>query len=224
MDAGRDHDGRQGRALRVLLVGGRAERRQQVAQAVRLSGWELVGSVTEPEDAVRLTRCSQPEVVLLDVRVLGGGPALVRRLRRELPGVAVLLAGPARAATEVVELLDSGACGYLSVQSPGAVARALQAAAQGELVLPRDVVRTLLTELQSRVSSTAPTSGPLSRLTAREWSVVRLLRQGLGTGEVALELGIEPVTVRSYVAAAKRKLGSDDREGVLTHVRDLLLA
>jgi DNA-binding NarL/FixJ family response regulator len=57
-------------------------------------------------------------------------------------------------------------------------------------------------------------------LTAREWEVLDLMRQGLSTRRIADRLFITPATVRSHVAAVMKKLGVSAREDVIRLVND----
>jgi two-component system NarL family response regulator len=57
------------------------------------------------------------------------------------------------------------------------------------------------------------------RLTPREWEVLQLLDEGLGTSEIGDRLFVADVTVRSHLAAIIRKLGVGDRSGALQALR-----
>jgi DNA-binding CsgD family transcriptional regulator len=52
-------------------------------------------------------------------------------------------------------------------------------------------------------------------LTAREWEVVELLLRASTTSEIALELGVAPVTVRRHLGSVERKLGVATRAEVV---------
>jgi DNA-binding NarL/FixJ family response regulator len=62
--------------------------------------------------------------------------------------------------------------------------------------------------------------GPVE-LTAREWEVSTLLRNGFTTREIAGRLGLSPVTVRRHVSSILKKLGAGDRQAA---VRTLTLS
>jgi DNA-binding NarL/FixJ family response regulator len=56
-------------------------------------------------------------------------------------------------------------------------------------------------------------------LTAREWEVGELLRDGQSTAEIAQRLGLSPVTVRRHVGLLLRKIGAADREDAIAKLR-----
>ena len=53
--------------------------------------------------------------------------------------------------------------------------------------------------------------GAESGLTSREWQVLELLRDGMGTSEIARRLVLSPVTVRTHVSSILAKLRVADR-------------
>jgi DNA-binding NarL/FixJ family response regulator len=57
-------------------------------------------------------------------------------------------------------------------------------------------------------------------LTAREWEVGELLREGRSTGEIAERLGVSPVTVRRHISLLLQKLGVDSRQTAVETLRD----
>lgn len=68
-----------------------------------------------------------------------------------------------------------------------------------------------------RISSSAPTEPQTSGLTAREWQVLELLAQGLGTDEIAGMLVISPATVRNHVQHILGKWGVHSRLEALAY-------
>jgi DNA-binding CsgD family transcriptional regulator len=57
--------------------------------------------------------------------------------------------------------------------------------------------------------------GPTSQLTTRERQVFRLMQEHRTTNDIALELGVAPVTVRTHVSAIMRKLSVGDRSAAV---------
>lgn len=111
---------------------------------------EVVGEASGSEEAVRVAAETRPDVVLLDVRMPGGGGQEAARRIAEMNSDTVIVALTAQEDQKtVLEMLRSGALGYLVKGTPGdEVLRAIGAAAAGEAVLsPRvtaGVIKTLL--------------------------------------------------------------------------------
>jgi DNA-binding NarL/FixJ family response regulator len=86
----------------------------------------------------------------------------------------------------------------------------------GEAALPRALVMRLVEEFRVRDESDSRRRGPLAQLTPREWEILELLRNGLTTNQVAAQLFVTPVTVRSHVSAILRKLRVPDRAAAIS--------
>jgi DNA-binding NarL/FixJ family response regulator len=87
----------------------------------------------------------------------------------------------------------------------------------GQPALTPGMVARVLAELRGsgpRIDLTqAPSRG--SRLTAREWEVMGLVRQGNGTAAIARQLFLSPATVRVHISSVLRKLRVSSREDAL---------
>jgi non-specific serine/threonine protein kinase len=85
----------------------------------------------------------------------------------------------------------------------------------GEPALSRAMVPALIRHVRGRPQRRiSMPDGPVE-LTAREWDVAELLRDGLNTVEVGHRLGVSPVTVRRHAASLMHKFGAADRQAVV---------
>jgi DNA-binding NarL/FixJ family response regulator len=123
---------------------------------------------------------------------------------------------------DLFSALSAGASGYLlKGQDPATIPGALRMILAGEAVLPGSLVKRVVHEYRTRdehsgFRSRVPRG---ARLTRREWEVLELLNDGLGTAEIGRRLFVADVTVRSHVTAIIRKLRVPDRAGVLRLIR-----
>jgi DNA-binding CsgD family transcriptional regulator len=76
-----------------------------------------------------------------------------------------------------------------------------------EAAVPRAMVRELILELR--------TATVMGGVTEREAQVLRMLRRGHSTADIARRLEISPITVRRYISDLMRKLGVDSREDLM---------
>ena len=119
---------------------------------------------------------------------------------------------------DLFSALAAGASGYLlKGQDPRTVPEALRTVLSGEAVLPRRLVKRLVQEygtreMHRRIRDRLPGG---TRLTRREWEVLELLNEGLGTAEIAGRLYVADVTVRTHITAIIRKLHVENRDGAL---------
>jgi DNA-binding NarL/FixJ family response regulator len=142
-------------------------------------------------------------------RVDAGTLELVRSL-----GVEVLSSADALAS--VVAAWDAD-----DIASHERAARALERARDGEAVIPRRVGMRLVEHIRRQPEATIGMRPVRSPLTAREWEVVDLLCQGLGTDEMAEALVVSTETVRSHVKHILRKLGARSRAEAVAAAQEM---
>ena len=112
--------------------------------------------------------------------------------------------------------MRAGAVGHIAKEDiePDELARLVLRAADGESIIPQQLIRPLLELLRE-----APASGwrPLhSRLTTREWEIVELLAEGATTQQIAEQLVLSQATVYSHIKSVLRKLGVQSRRDAVT--------
>jgi DNA-binding NarL/FixJ family response regulator len=120
---------------------------------------------------------------------------------------------------EFLAAVRAGATGYLPEDvDPSRLPYVVRSVMRGEAAVPRALVARLIDELRGREGRRRSFEVQERRhveLTAREWDVVDLLRQGLSTRSIAEILGISAVTVRRHVSAVHGKLGVHTRAELL---------
>ena len=195
-------------SLRVLIADDHVPTRAGVRDALERDGWSVCGEAADADEAVRLTRETQPEVCLLDITMPGNGIQATRVIAREHPDIAIVMLTASRDDRDLFDALRAGAVGYLLKDiDPDRLGAALRGVLSGEAALPRELMARVIEEFHGRGSRRVLVRG----LTSREFEVLDLLRQGFTTDEVAKRLFISAVTVRGYVASALKKLQAPDR-------------
>jgi len=164
------------------------------------------------EEAVATALREQPDVVLLDVHMPGGGAVeVIRRVARERPGQRFLALSVSDAAEDVIAVIRAGARGYVTKSISGAeLAAAIGRVAEGDAVFSPRLAGFALDAFQGEVSA-GEADPELDQLTPREREVLRLIARGYLYKEIALELGISPKTVEAHVSAVLRKLQLSNR-------------
>ena len=202
--------------IRVLLVDDHALVRAGLAALLEAAGdIAVVGEAADGEQAVELTRTTEPDVVLMDLSMpVLDGIAATRRLLAERPGTQVLVLTSFSDRDRVREALAAGAIGYLLKDSPPAdvLAGVRTAAAQGSPIDPR-VARTLLTE------GGVPERPALS---PRELEVLRLVATGMANKQIGRSLGITERTVKVHLGNVFRRIGVQDRTSAALWARENL--
>lgn len=200
--------------LGVIIADDHPPTRAAVHSALDSAGFRVLAEARDAETAVAAALAHKPQVALLDVRMPGGGIEAAEAIAEKLPETAVVMLTVSGEDKDLFSALRVGASGYLikgtaSEELPAALRRVLA----GEAVLPGSLITRLVDEFRRRERrrflSSADQRG--SRLTQREWEVLELLAGGRTTAEIAEEVFIAKVTVRSHVSAILRKLRVQDR-------------
>ena len=207
--------------IRVVVVDDHPVYRDGVADALGDEpDIEVVGTAADGETAVAAVDAARPDVVLMDLRMPGGGgiPATAR-IAATHPDTAVVVLTMSDDDDSVFAALRAGARGYLLKESEGAdIARAVRAAARAEAVFgPRIADRVLAFFASSRARSSAV---PFPELTDREREVLDLVAHGLSNGTIAQRLFLSEKTVRNRVSDVLTKLHAASRAEAVALARD----
>ncbi len=211
---------------RVLVVDDQELFRRGLTMVIgALDGIELVGEADNGKDAVDVAVRTDPDVVLLDVRMPArSGIETCAELKAVMPSVRIVMLTASDEETDLYDAIKSGASGYLLKDaSIDEVAKAVRLVADGQSLISPAMAVKLLDEFKQLASSGAATvTAP--RLTDRELEVLRLVARGGSNREIARDLFISENTVKNHVRNILEKLQLHSRmEAVMYAVREKLL-
>ncbi|MFF9345863.1 response regulator [Streptomyces sp. NPDC014734] len=171
-------------------------------------GFRVLGEAPDGPAGVDLVAGLDPDVVLMDLRMPGGGGvAAIAELTRRGARAEVLVLTTYDTDADTLPAIEAGATGYLLKDAPREeLFNAVRAAADGRSVLAPAVA----TRLVSRVRAPASAPGGDS-LSAREREVLELVAKGTPNREIAAELFISEATVKTHLTHVFAKLGAKDR-------------
>lgn len=198
-----------GRRTQVLIAADRLPTRIGLRLAL-----EPEADCTEAEDAdsaIAAAVRDRPDVCVVDLQQ---GIRALTEITARVPTAAVIVLAGVMDENEFLIAVRAGAAGYLPQNlDPARLPFVVRGVLRGEAAVPRRFVGRLITELRGRERRRQLMLPEQRRveLTAREWEVVELLRNGLATREIAEQLGISQVTVRRHLSAVERKLGVSSR-------------
>jgi DNA-binding NarL/FixJ family response regulator len=205
------------KTIKVLLADANAPARAGVRQALACPGFEVVAEAADADTCIELAGRLLPDVCVVDVRLPGGGVRAARAIATKMDKTAVVMLTASDSEADFFDAMRAGAAGYLlKGTDPERLPHALRGVVAGESAIPRKLLPRLLDEFRgqsARRLTIAGGRGP--QLTAREWEVLDLMRNGLSTREIAARLFVSEVTVRRHVSAVLRKLGAPDRATAL---------
>ena len=185
----------------------------------------VVGEAADGEEAVRLAKELKPHLVVMDVRMPRmSGVEATRRIKQEVPEVAVLVLTAHDDDEYVFALLQAGANGYLlKTAEMDELVKAIRTVAAGQSALDPTVAGKVVAQFTSGRSLPdvlADVKDEYEGLTEREMEILRLVGRGLTNREVGQQLYISDRTVQAHLSNIFSKLGVGSRtEAVMYAVR-----
>ena len=197
---------------RVFVVDDHALVRSGVRSELAATGTvEVVGEAADVDGAVAGIPAADPDVVLLDVHLPGGGGVeVIRRVSGARPGTRFLALSVSDAPEDVIAVIRAGARGYLTKSVSGSeLAEAIGRVAAGDAVFSPRLAGFVLDAFAGTVA--VPADPELDQLTAREREVLRHIARGYAYKEVARQLSLSVKTVETHVSSVLRKLQLSSR-------------
>jgi DNA-binding NarL/FixJ family response regulator len=203
--------GVEGRPYSVVIVDDHAMFRTGVkAEIGRLVA--VVGEAADADRAIAVVVQTQPDVVLLDVHLPGGGGVeVIRKVHEKNPEQKFLALSVSDAAEDVIGVIRAGARGYVTKSISGSeLVDAIRRVAEGDAVFSPRLAGFVLDAFSGSIDL-ATVDEDLDRLSQREREVLRLIARGYAYKEVAKELFISIKTVETHVSSVLRKLQLSNR-------------
>jgi DNA-binding NarL/FixJ family response regulator len=123
--------------------------RAHIRQALEAGGFEVCAEAATGPEAVRCVQEHQPDVVLLDIHMPGGGIRAAAEVSRLVPEVAIVMLTVSRDDNDLFDSLRAGASGYLLKDTdPERLPAALRGVLSGEAAIPRSLVAKILDEVR----------------------------------------------------------------------------
>jgi len=180
---------------------------------------EFAGEADDGDEAIRLCREREPDVVLMDIRMPGtSGVEATRRIVAEQPGVGVLMLTMLEDDTSLFAALRAGARGYvLKGAAPDEIVRAIVAVAAGEALFGAAVAGRIARFLQPDLRTR---NHPFPALSARERDILELIAAGKSNAVIAETLALSEKTIRNNITNIFAKLDVTERAEAIVKARD----
>lgn len=178
---------------------------------------EVVGIAHDGEQAISLVETTQPDLILLDVRMpTMDGVEATRAIHEAHPDIIIVMLTTFDDDEYVYRALEHGAVGYLLKDiPPSELIASIRALREGAVLVSPTIASKLLRRAhRGNAKGAAPIDTPprwLSDLTARELQVLTLMVQGMDNREIAADLDLAEQTIKNAVSVIYSKLGVRSR-------------
>lgn len=183
----------------------------------RKDGFVIVAECSDGDEVPAAVAEHRPDVVVMDLRMRRvDGIEATRRLGGAPPVLALTTFNEDELLSEA---LRAGAAGFvLKDSSAEELIRAVRAVARGDSYLDPAVTARVLTTY--RRAAPGPRGTAIGELTTRELDVLTLIGRGLSNAEIADQLCISGVTVKSHIGRIFGKLDLRDRAAAIVYAYD----
>lgn len=177
-------------------------------KAILNDSFDVVGEAANVDDAIEQINDTHPEVVVLDVKLPGGGgAAIIEAVRPRHPEVKFMALTVSTSREDVAQMMDAGVDGYVTKATLGGdLPDLICQTAAGLRPVSADVAGFLL-DIDENIRK----DSSIARLTPREREVVSLIARGYTYREAADRLGIAVKTLESHMVSIFDKLSIASR-------------
>jgi DNA-binding NarL/FixJ family response regulator len=203
--------------IRILLADDHALVRAGIRSLLeKIPNVEVVGEASTGREALEMVKIRLPNLVLMDIAMTElGGLETLPRIRKDFPGVKVIILSAHANEEYVIRALRGGAAGYMLKDAATAELQlAIGSVAQDKTYLSPSISRPVIDSYLERVGGQL---SPLEQLTARQREILQLIAEGKNTKEIASKLDISVKTIESHRLQLMERLNIHDIPGLVRY-------
>ena len=203
--------------IRILIVDDHRLLLQGLETLVRSQNdWELTGMASQGEEALRMLKAQQADLVLTDIDMpFMNGIELTEAVKAQFPDTKVIIISMHEEKGLILHAMEAGADGYLVKNADKKeFITAIQRVMEGHSYFSEEVTLALLDRKKSKPLSPLQNT-LLDKLTGREVEILKLIAEGFSNSEIGEKLFISPRTVDTHRANLMRKLEVNNLAGLI---------
>jgi len=192
--------------IRLVLVDDHVVVREGLRMILNLDdGLEVIGQASNGQEGVEEVKRLRPDVVLMDLKMpVMDGVSAIREIKTAFPEMELIALTSVLEDKLVINAVEAGAAGYLLKEGDSEMLiEAIYAANRGEVRLHPDAKKRLSREIR--------TPEMRESLTPRETDTLRLVAKGHPNKDIAEQLGVSEMTIKTHVSNILSKLNLQSR-------------
>ncbi len=165
--------------------------------------FKVIGTVSNSEEAVKVSKSEKPDVVLMDINMAPfSGIEATRQIKEVSPTTQIIAVTMHTQPAYAKKMLQLGASGYVTKNS----SREEMITAILEVSLGNKFICEEMKELMSESSEDPHNMSAVNSLTEREMDVINLIKQGSSSKDISTKLNISIKTVEVHRHNILKKL------------------
>jgi len=179
-------------------------------------GTEVIGDIGEFEPAIEMIKTKRPDIVLLDINLPGAsGMDAVPLIRKYAPGTRIIAVSMHSQPAYAKKMLQLGAKGYVTKNSSHEeIFGAIDAVMAGKTYVCMEI-RNILSE---QALQDEPSSPSIKELSIREIEIIKLIKEGNSSKEIASVLNISVRTAEVHRHNILKKLGLKNTASLINFI------
>jgi two-component system invasion response regulator UvrY len=177
---------------------------------------EVVGETGNAQEAVEMIKNKRPSIVLLDINLPGSsGMELVPQIRKFAPGSKIIAVSMHNQPAYTKKMLQLGAHGYVTKNSShDEIFLAIETVLKGKTYVCLEI-RNILSD---QALQDEPSGPDIKELSLREIEIIRLIKEGLSSKEIAARLNISIRTAEVHRHNILKKLGLKNTASLISFI------
>lgn len=196
--------------LRILIVDDDALIRDGLKMILETEeGFSVVGTASNGQEALNLCCKTQPDIILMDIRMpIMDGVQATKLIKEQYSSIKILLLTTFKDTEYIRSAVKNGAEGYiLKSNSTESIIESIKTIDQGNVVYQREVAGVISDMMGKDRKLSVEELG----LTQKEYEIMSLISQGLSNKEISQRLYISEGTIRNNISTILNKLNLRDR-------------
>jgi two-component system, NarL family, nitrate/nitrite response regulator NarL len=195
--------------IRIVVIDDHPIMREGIISVLALHNQdlEIVGTGGTAAEAIELARAKEPDVMLMDLGIPGGGVEATLTISKEHTHIKTIIFTVSEHAAHIASALNAGAKGYVlkGIDSEELV-KAIVSVSNGNTYVSPELAGKLLSSNRDKTSVQIEAAKRLRALNVREVEILNLLNCGNTNKDIAKQLDISEKTVKYFMTAIFNKL------------------
>lgn len=195
--------------IRIGVVDDHPLLREGVVSTLKAAAMDVVGVGASAGDATRLAGEHEPDVMLLDISMPGGGVEAARAIAQSHPKIRTIMLTVSEREDDVIAAMEAGARAYVLKGIGGQeLVATIRAVNKGETYITPQIAARVLSRMQHRATTSSPGRAKTfdADLTTREEQIMGQVAKGLTNKEIAIKFSLSEKTVKHYMTSVLQKL------------------